>query len=345
MRISSESMINSLKQLSLAMLFVTFTYGCEEAEAIEFNVSSTSNTIEVVSDNNKQSFVLRPESSKVIEKVEDQASLPEGYKYNIGAGSFNDLQPQTMYFLDQYVDGVLVDTEKISTLAMKPKEPAGSIVFAGQFMEKIAVGLNNKDAENALIIVSQNSLSQEQLQRTDFAAIRKILSDRNFKAGYNERGAKLAENSYIVYAGEYSSPSVIEIPVPEYNEYTFAVIGYNGEGAAANFNVEPASNNIRKKFPMMPPPIAVDPTEWNMEDGYFMAKWKQLPVEANYVISVATDPDFKNVLAEYHEIDFGNLDQAPVMYEGNDRLYYRVRAVQGRNKSGWSNSVSVDLDK
>jgi len=313
-------------------------------KAGSFEAIAYEKSIQVITKQDKYSFVLRPVGTRAVKSDPDDADLPDSFQYITGEDEFSDLDIATKYYIDEYDNGKLISSHEVYTLASAPAEPADAIIFAGNLKNKIAIGLNPKDAENTLIIASRGRLGKEAIGKMNYSKVRELISRTGFTPGYGSSSAKLAHNTYIVHAGEYEAPSALEIDVPEFDEYTFAVVGYNGSGKTANFNRSPAMNAVRSKFPMMPPPKAVDPLEINLEDGYFMAGWKKLPLKANYIISVATDPAFENVLEEYADTDFGNTGQAPVMFEDYSRLYYRVRAVKGRAKSDWSNTIEVVIN-
>lgn len=329
--------------LKTLLLTLSLLLSLTLSPAVDYTAKATEHSLAISGKGDGLTFVVRPAGTKPANEDPGEEGMLTGWQRQSGTGEFFGLAAGSTYFLDAYKDGKLKSTQKVFTLAEPPAKPAGAIIFAGNFLNRIDVGLNPQDAENTLIMVQKGG---GEIKLTTFNAeeMRKILADPNFRPGFNVPQAKIGTDTYIVHAGPYKAPNTVQVSVPGFDEYTFAVIGYNGDGYHANFNLMPTSNNSRSKFPMMPPPIAVDPTERNYEDGYFMAKWKKLPVPATYILSVATDPAFENVLADYNDTDFGDLDQAPVMIEDNQRLYYRVRAVAGRAKSDWSNTVVVDVE-
>ena len=82
--------------------------------------------------------------------------------------------------------------------------------------------------------------------------------------------------------------------------------------------------------------------------GAFTANWNQVTGATGYHLDVATDRQFKNMVANYNNENVGNVTQYVV--SGNDIkndtvYYYRVRAYNAHGQSLSSNRVATDLPK
>lgn len=74
----------------------------------------------------------------------------------------------------------------------------------------------------------------------------------------------------------------------------------------------------------------------------FVANWEEVDDATGYVIDVATDAEFTNLLAAYNNGDVGNVTTTTVNTT-EALVYYRVRAYNAQGQSLSSNVVTVDL--
>lgn len=84
---------------------------------------------------------------------------------------------------------------------------------------------------------------------------------------------------------------------------------------------------------------ALFPTQITLES--FLAQWRAVPNAASYVIDVATDVDFNNILPNYRQVETRNLELLIDRLQPNTTYYYRVRAKRGNFLSSSSNIISL----
>jgi len=74
----------------------------------------------------------------------------------------------------------------------------------------------------------------------------------------------------------------------------------------------------------------------------FTAKWHSVGGATGYRLDVATDPAFVNFVAEYQNLDVGNVTSRNVTgLTPNTNYYYRLRAYNGNGTSPNSNVIKV----
>ncbi len=89
-------------------------------------------------------------------------------------------------------------------------------------------------------------------------------------------------------------------------------------------------------------PVATAAT--NVGSASFTANWNSVSGATSYVIDVATDPNFSNMVAGYNNKNVGNTISTDVSVPniGNQTYYYRVRAVNSSGQSLSSNVITVN---
>jgi hypothetical protein len=84
---------------------------------------------------------------------------------------------------------------------------------------------------------------------------------------------------------------------------------------------------------------ALFPTQITLES--FLAQWRAVPNASSYMIDVATDVDFNNILPNYRQVETRNLELLIDRLQPNTTYYYRVRAKRGAFLSSTSNVISL----
>ena len=89
-------------------------------------------------------------------------------------------------------------------------------------------------------------------------------------------------------------------------------------------------------------PVATPAT--NVGSATFTANWNSVSGATSYVIDVATDENFSNMVSGYNNKNVGNTTSADISVPniGNQTYYYRVRAVNSSGQSLSSNVITVN---
>ena len=89
-------------------------------------------------------------------------------------------------------------------------------------------------------------------------------------------------------------------------------------------------------------PVATPAT--NVGSASFTANWNSVSGATSYVIDVATDENFSNMVSGYNNKNVGNTTSAEISVPniGNQTYYYRVRAVNSSGQSLSSNVITVN---
>ena len=89
-------------------------------------------------------------------------------------------------------------------------------------------------------------------------------------------------------------------------------------------------------------PVATAAT--NVGSASFTANWNSVSGATSYVIDVATDENFSNMVSGYNNKNVGNTTSADISVPniGNQTYYYRVRAVNSSGQSLSSNVITVN---
>lgn len=158
-------------------------------------------------------------------------------------------------------------------------------------------------------------------------------------------GAKIKNyegSETVIYNSEgTNNQKSLELTINSPEKFYLAVFSYVGKDDCVIYDTE-IGKNMRQIIPGLNPPVAIDSRSF--PDG-FLARWKSVAGADSYIIDVATDSKFKNILDGYNAIDFGNTTEVPIIIDDNDisEVYYRVRAAGNGKLSSNSNVVTVRL--
>lgn len=249
----------------------------------------------------------------------------------------NDLSPKTKYYLDAFY---VTETELIpagsmyfTTMSDKVLTQTSNISFALKGTNKYSIKFNEGNGDGRILVAASKQIS-------DFPKNGKIYTSGE----YGSQIAKLNnENAYVVYDTEQNSDNEnIEITIDSEDPFWLYVFEYQGNGEARQYNIEQADGNPREIMPGLPAPVATDAVEY--PDG-FIAKWRGVDGAEKYLVDVAYDENFSDMLPNYDATDFGLTTELPVIVKEpkSNTLYYRIRAVGSGKISGYSNVVTVKI--
>ncbi len=123
---------------------------------------------------------------------------------------------------------------------------------------------------------------------------------------------------------------------------TFKSNGKNGTGDNSGIysTIYAVTGVVDKSAPATP--VATPAT--NVGSASFTANWNSVSGATSYVIDVATDENFSNMVSGYNNKSVGNTTSADISVPnvGNQTYYYRVRAVNSSGQSLSSNVITVN---
>ena len=124
---------------------------------------------------------------------------------------------------------------------------------------------------------------------------------------------------------------------------TFKMNGKSGSGSNEGIysTIYAITGVVDKSAPAAP--VATPAT--NVSSSAFTANWNSVSGATSYVIDVATDEGFSNIVSSYNNQNVGNVTSANVTVPniGNQTYYYRVRAVNANGQSLSSNVITVSV--
>ena len=124
---------------------------------------------------------------------------------------------------------------------------------------------------------------------------------------------------------------------------TFNSKGMDGSGSNAGIysTIYAVTGVVDNSAPATP--VATPAT--NVGSAQFTANWNTVSGATSYVLDVATDENFTNIVSDYNNKNVGNTTSASVSVPsiGNQKYYYRVRAVNSSGQSLSSNVISFDV--
>ncbi len=121
-------------------------------------------------------------------------------------------------------------------------------------------------------------------------------------------------------------------------DYFYRVRATNGQLASGNSNV--ISTKTAAPAPVAPnAPVATAAT--NITETGFTANWNAVAGATGYLLDVATDQAFANLVAGFNNKTVNGTSDAVTGLTANTDYFYRVRATNGQLASGNSNVIST----
>ncbi|MDW7691050.1 LamG-like jellyroll fold domain-containing protein [Flammeovirgaceae bacterium SG7u.111] len=96
------------------------------------------------------------------------------------------------------------------------------------------------------------------------------------------------------------------------------------------------------EMPAFDRPVALHPTEYSLTG--FVAVWHQLEGAKSYLLDIATDEAFENILPDYSGLSLGDTLLEVKNLEVGQGYFYRVRGVNGKSVSPYSNVVGTKTE-
>lgn len=255
----------------------------------------------------------------------------EGNKLNL---NINNLPSKSKFYLQGYNFDKntynLIARVEIQTLVTKPTKAASNLAFSNVTDKSMKLTWVNGNGEGRIVIASKGDKIDLPNSSDSYIASNKM-GDEKAKLG----------NSYVIFdsKGKLSNCEVTNLTP---GKYTFFVVEYNGDGPQRNYLTEKNQTNPRMKSTAIPAPKALPASE--ITESSFIANWSSVEGAQSYILQVATDDNFKNILEMYNSLDIGQITNMEVIeLEKGNTYYYRVQAKGSEGVSGFSNTVKVNL--
>lgn len=225
-----------------------------------------------------------------------------------------------------------VEKSSFCTLSnQKPENPKG-IAFKYLGDNKYQFMFNAMNGDGFIIVASPNKISNKPKPGKKYNAAPFGSKIANYEGG----------SETVIYNSEGSSKNkALELTINSPEKFYMAVFSYVGSDECVNYDGE-IGKNMRLIIPGLDPPVAIDSRSF---PGGFLARWKTVAGAENYLIDVATDSKFRNIIEGYNGIDFGNISEVPIIIDNAEisEVYYRIRAAGNGKMSANSNVVTVRL--
>ncbi len=246
-----------------------------------------------------------------------------------------ELAPNTEYLLDAYYfvnDSQTIQTEVFSTgfftLTEKPKVQAYNVLYKNTTSNSLKFTWKRGDGAGCMVIMRPGAMPANPLGGRVYQA--------DVEYG---KGDMLGEETFVVYKGIENSVEVKNLS--SNTKYFIKIVEYNGEGRSINYMLEETGANPSKKMTMLETPVFLEPIE--IGSDYFMPAWKPVPGAETYILDVARDDDFEDIIKEWQGVDVGNLTEFYVdMLKPDEDYYIRVRAESRGNRSELSKVMNVE---
>ncbi len=229
-----------------------------------------------------------------------------------------DLSPKT----DYWVYGLKKDRDSFAisyqlnfnTLAEKPTRQAKMIAFDDVTDTSFVVSWVNGSGEGRILVVAKG----EKFDKPE--------NGKEYKASNAfGKGDLIKGTTSVVYDGKDLRPKVKVTGLEPGTKYAVGVFEYNGNGKYRHYNIASESNNPRVKATRIPAPIILNATP--LEEGVYQIKWKKSKGAITYILDLARDKEFKQIVEPYKDLDIGDLESYEISdLERNAKYYIRLKA-------------------
>jgi len=270
-------------------------------------------------------------------KFNNNQGLVFNSKFNKSKNVYiSNLENLTDYYFALYKreKGKLILHQKIkfSTVVEAPSVHSKNITFSNVTDTEMTISFQSGNGEGRIVLMRKDSAPELPTDGIEY----------KFSQKYKNDSAILKNNTYCIYKTKISADNKIVVSNLEKGKYYFAVIEFNGNGKHINYLGE-FNGNIRTKSTSLEAPVAL-PAEI-VDLNNFVAKWEKHPDAEYFMLDIAEDEQFVNIVQPYENVDVGDSNiveiELPFSLE-NKKLYYRVRAFVNGTITNSSNIIKVE---
>ena len=252
-------------------------------------------------------------------------------------GSFDlkGLKLATDYSLDFYC--INKKTKKVekalsysfSTVTHQPKKQASFVTFVNVKTTTLKIQLKKGSGENRIILIKEDSKPNLPKNGTPYKA------NLIFGKGDNIDGT----GTFVLSTGKAKDIQVTNLQAG--TTYFVMVCEYNGENNKINYLTTEEKTNPLSKVTMLLPPKVLPPTD--ITSTMFKARWEKVKGGEIYIVDLAYDKEFTQMVENYSGVDVGNSDYLLFEELQTNKFFYRVRVVGKKNRSEDSDPMEVIL--
>ncbi len=248
--------------------------------------------------------------------------------------TINNLSPATQYYADIIFSENDIKTIAFNTIAYEPTTQATNIAFKDATSGNLDLLWMDGNGTGAIVVLKKGT-----------ASAAKPVDGVVYTAGtFGDNKCLLGDSSYIVFSGIKKEGESVMIPNLAHDEYFVKVFAYNGEGKFINYLNDDAANNPRFKHTRIPAPQLNSLT--SIGNNAFKLNWSDIKKANTYIIDVAYDENFTNLVEFYNNSDIGKLVEFEFMLPENaksGKIYVRLRAKDDITESTFSNVLEHNI--
>jgi hypothetical protein len=246
----------------------------------------------------------------------------------------SNLVHNTDYAIDLYFynvkDSVIQETSyKIATLAEEPSEQTKNVMVSVPQDGNLVVRFNIGNGEHRYLLVGEGQKPN-------------MPEDGNMYETDSDLSKAYKINDHTYYINSDDKYKFVVKNLKSNTEYFFTVIEANGSGDNINYLLTENNNTASRITPPEPPINLMVKQEDNNKYVIVNAVWEKPEGAIDYILDVATDSDFQNLLSKYDNVSTGDLDKFVLVYLEKGKEYYlRMKSVSRRGNSSYTDPIRI----
>lgn len=260
-----------------------------------------------------------------------------------GDFSINGLKAETAYKLVLYYSNEKSDSKKdisleFTTFAKEPKRQ-GILSFTKINETSITLGLKPGDGSRQLLLVGPSTSEEMPEDGKEYKP--------NVQFAKGEATSDKESKFFAVYFDKSPAKKMTNITVSGLKagtSYMFYLCDANGNGETINYlTTKKDRMNFYKRATLPVAPIALEATD--VKGTSCLTHWRGSDGTKTYVLDIATDREFKNILPDYGGLDVGITEMFPLedLPESSKVFYFRVKAVGENGETEYSNIIEINM--
>lgn len=219
-----------------------------------------------------------------------------------------------------------------STVVSSPEKNSKNITFSEITENSMHITFQAGNGEGRVVIMRKDIAPELPIDGIEYKYNTKFSSDSTL----------IKNNTYVVYKTNIAADNNFTVNGLKPGKYYVAVVEYNGKENHINYLGE-FNGNIRSKNTSVGTPIAL-PGEV-IDETNFVAKWEKETGVQYYLLDIAEDDKFVNIVFPFEGVDVGDSNMIEIELPFNlekKAIYYRVRAFVNGTITNNSNIIKVE---